>query len=208
MNTYLIPMLFFICSSQLMSQNLAEVQGDAVIIGDLGIGLTNPNNKLHVYKANPSNTNGIVGYFQRNGAGDVGISFSQNTVNAFGIIHPLGGGLGFYQNRYPGNAGVQRMKISNSGFVGIGNIQPVRSLHVGGRVRIDNVPNGNGSVLLINANGDVFKSSTPMLQEGFVNKSIQEKFDDKDRLIKSLIKRIDELEHQFEKLVISTKKSN
>lgn len=202
MYKYLVTTLFLICSFPLMSQTLAEVEGDAIVIGNVGIGKI-PDAKLHVFQSNPAANNGIVGLFQRFGSGDVGITFSQETVNAYGIIHPVGGGLAFYQNRFPGNNGMLRMKIDNSGNVGIGNISPVRTLHVGGRVRIDNVPTGSGSVLLINTNGDVFKSSTNLNQIEQANKSIKEKLDEKDRLIKSLTKRIDQLEKQFETLIDS-----
>ncbi|MEK7255289.1 MAG: tail fiber domain-containing protein [Bacteroidota bacterium] len=103
---------------------------------NVGIGKTSPEVRLHAHSADPSGTNGIVGYFQRAGAGDVGISFSQEGVIAYGIMHPVGGGLEFYRDRWPGGAGTLQMKIADSGNVGIGTPTPTSKLDVEGGLSI------------------------------------------------------------------------
>lgn len=205
MNKFIIATFLCSFSIYLNAQILAEVEGDVVVHRNLGIG-TLPSTQLHIYELDPSSSNGVVSYFQRFGAGDVGVSFSQEFVNAFGIIHPVGGGLAFYHNRFPGNNGILRMKIDNGGNVGIGNIQPLRTLHVGGRVRIDNVPTGTGSALLVTANGDIVKStSLKRTANSFVSESsLKEELSKKDEQIKSLSKRIDQLEIILNKLVQSS----
>lgn len=196
----LILLSFSIC---LNSQIQSQIEGELIVNSKVGVGVL-PITKMHVYELDPPATNGILGLFQRFGAGDVGISFSQEFVNAFGIIHPMGGGLAFYQNRYIGNDGILRMKIDNSGNVGIGSIQPVRTLHVGGRVRIDNVPNGSGSILLVDANGDIVKS-TSNIRLTKPNVNIENELDKKDKQIESLSKRITQLEQIVNELVRTLK---
>ena len=87
--------------------------------GNLGIRRSSPEALLHAYNPDPSKENGIVAYLQREGEGDVGISFSQNEVDSFAIIHKKGhgGGLGFFNSRYPNGAGNEVATISNTGFI-------------------------------------------------------------------------------------------
>jgi hypothetical protein len=203
MNKYLI-VLFLTCLTLFTySQTLGEIQGDLVVFKKAGIGTPFPQAQLHVNNIDPSLNNGVVGVFQRTFAGDVGISFSQEFVTAFGIIHPLGGGLGFYDNRYPGTDGDLRMRIRADGNVGIGNINPVRTLHVGGRVRIDNVPTGSGTVLLVNANGDVVKSSNLNVTENNLTQKayLEKELVKRDEQITALINKINHLEQMVNKLI-------
>lgn len=100
--------------------------------GMVGIGASSPATPLHVYRADPSTANGIVGYFQRQGAGDVGISFSQAGVDAFAIVHKQSGGLGFYDNRHPLGAGTEVLTIDEAGNLGIGVADPGVELDIRG----------------------------------------------------------------------------
>ncbi|PHN02565.1 tail fiber domain-containing protein [Flavilitoribacter nigricans] len=96
--------------------------------GHVGVGEAAPQARLHVTQSDPSTSNGILGLFQRNGAGDVGLSFSQKDVSSYAILHPVGGGLAFYKDRSPSSAGTLSMRLSNDGdlFLAGG-----RSLYVG-----------------------------------------------------------------------------
>lgn len=97
--------------------------------GHVSVGEEAPEARLHVSQADPGATNGILGFFQRTGAGDVGLSFSQKGVSSYSILHPDGGGLAFYKDRSPSSAGTLSMRLSNDGdlFLPSG-----RSLYVGG----------------------------------------------------------------------------
>jgi hypothetical protein len=101
--------------------------------GNVGIGTTNPVAKLDVYD------NSTAGYgeklaLRRTGAGDVGLSFQQNGVTAFGIVHRSGGGLAFVDNYWEGSPGTERMRITSAGNVGIGTTAPDYKLRVEGTV--------------------------------------------------------------------------
>ncbi|MBD0256084.1 MAG: hypothetical protein ICV83_10220 [Cytophagales bacterium] len=96
--------------------------------GNVSIGTPWPAAKITVEDADPSTRNGIVAAFRRQGAGDVGLSFTQSGLNSYGIVHlagtgSTGGGLGFFGNRYPGAAGALHMMIDNGGAVLIGSDQ-------------------------------------------------------------------------------------
>ncbi|MCW3464992.1 T9SS type A sorting domain-containing protein [Chitinophaga nivalis] len=54
---------------------------------------------------------------------------------------------------------VERLRITNSGNVGIGTTAPTARLHSNGNVRFENIPTGTGSPLVIDAGGNVFRSS-------------------------------------------------
>ncbi|HVI43359.1 MAG TPA: hypothetical protein VM802_00750 [Chitinophaga sp.] len=59
----------------------------------------------------------------------------------------------------PNNAGIERMRIAGNGNLGIGTITPSARLHNNGSVRFENLPTGIGNVLVIDANGNVFRSA-------------------------------------------------
>ena len=104
--------------------------------GKLGIGNANPQAPLDI--AFQSATTAPHLNLRRSGAGDVGISFQQNGVTAFGIVHKSGGGLAFVDNYYTGSSGATKMFIKGvTGEVGIGTASPLYPLHVMGRISSD-----------------------------------------------------------------------
>jgi hypothetical protein len=104
--------------------------------GRLGIGMATPQAPLDI--AFQSNTTSPHLNLRRSGAGDVGISFQQNGVTAFGIVNKSGGGLAFVDNYYNGSTGATKMFIKNAtGEVGIGTTSPQYPLHVMGRISSD-----------------------------------------------------------------------
>lgn len=64
---------------------------------------------------------------------------------------------------YDGINGIEKARILNNGNMGIGTSNPLAKLHVAGNLKIDGLTNGAGSVLVIDNNGYVFKSSTQAL---------------------------------------------
>ncbi len=67
------------------------------------------------------------------------------------------GALEFYQFGFG-----TRMMMDASGRLGVGignGVLPTATLHTSGPVRLQNLPNGTGNVLVVDANGNVFKSS-------------------------------------------------
>lgn len=59
-----------------------------------------------------------------------------------------------------GNNGVERARLTGAGNFGINTIAPSAKLHVNGTVRFQSLATGTGSVLVVDANGNVFKSAT------------------------------------------------
>ena len=62
--------------------------------------------------------------------------------------------------------GVERARINASGFFGIATQSPTAVLHTNGTVRHQNLQTGTGNVLVIDANGNVFKSTATARLEG------------------------------------------
>lgn len=104
--------------------------------GNIGIGTQTPETLLDIF--DPNNICEEKLAIRRAGAGDVGMSFQQNGVSAFGIIHRSGssGGLDLVDN-YSGcnGTGISRMRILGTGNVGIGTTSPILKLDVMGTVR-------------------------------------------------------------------------
>ena len=61
---------------------------------------------------------------------------------------------------YDGINGIEKARILNNGNMGIGTSNPLAKLHIAGNVKIDGLSSGAGSVLVVDNNGYVFKSST------------------------------------------------
>lgn len=116
--------------------------------GYVGIGTQTPETLLDIYDPNNTCTEKMA--IRRTGAGDVGMSFQQNGITSFGIIHRSGssGGLDFVDN-YSGcnGTGISRMRILGTGNIGIGTTSPGVKVDVVGTIRaID--PAQNGSYLI------------------------------------------------------------
>lgn len=58
-----------------------------------------------------------------------------------------------------GSNGVERVRISNSGNLGINTINPTAKLHGVGDVRLQDLPSGSGNILVVDANGYVHVSN-------------------------------------------------
>ncbi|MCZ7554935.1 MAG: hypothetical protein M5R41_00860 [Bacteroidia bacterium] len=62
----------------------------------------------------------------------------------------------------------ESMRITSEGFVGIGITQsrPARTLHTAGTIRFSALEYGTGDVLVVDDNGDVFRSQAGQAREG------------------------------------------
>lgn len=138
--------------------------------GYVGIGTTNPDRMVVVQNTNASNNNELVlkqvvgsqlgSYIVLDNTANpggkywsIGSSGPSNTAGQFGAP----GSLEFYQLD-AGPLERARMMITPQGYVGI-NTVPQARLHVKGTVRLENLPTGSGTVLIINENGDLMRSS-------------------------------------------------
>ncbi len=105
--------------------------------GFVGIGDTNtsPVARLDILD-NATDINGEKLVLRRTGAGDVGLSFQQNGISAFGIVNRSGSGngLAFVDNYYEGSNGTEIARFYASSGVGIGTLgnTPVATLDVRG----------------------------------------------------------------------------
>ena len=112
--------------------------------GRLGAGITNPNFKLHLHE--PSTIGSPVLQFSNQTSGNSlvdGFVIGFNTSSAEALIWNFEN-----QNLLFGTNGAERMRISNAGFVGIGNTAPAFLLDIGGPSRTSrslNVVTGNPS---------------------------------------------------------------
>ncbi|MDD5120017.1 MAG: tail fiber domain-containing protein [Candidatus Omnitrophica bacterium] len=126
---------------------------DLVVEGNVGIGTANPVAKLDIFD-NSATGFGEKLALRRSGAGQVGLSFQQNGVTAFGIVarSGAGSGLAFVDNFYEASAGNERMRILSNGNVGIGTSAPAQRLEVTGdgiisnRLRIGVLPFNDDAV--------------------------------------------------------------
>lgn len=102
------------------------------------------------------NTEARVGYATQPNNFVNGSSPGDLVVQALGasssvIFGTTGGGAG---------NGVERARVSPAGFFGIATQSPTATLHTNGTVRFQNLPTGTGSALVMDANGNVFRSTT------------------------------------------------
>ncbi len=119
--------------------------------GDVGIGNTAPGAKLDVN--GPSTGNGIT--IRAGGGGDVVLNsggslfFDNNYSYASGnYIRPSEANTQTFVT-----SGAERMRISPSGSIGIGNSTPAAKLDVAGNIKITDGTQGGGKVLTSDANG-------------------------------------------------------
>lgn len=108
--------------------------------GNIGIGLTNPNQHLEV----------IEGIRIREGAGNPTYFFDWSYGGIIGSTTSW--------NLKVGDAGsvVQTMRVLNNGLVGIGNITPARTLHVNAVMRLEPIPTSPTNP----SKGDIYFDST------------------------------------------------
>ncbi|MDD5432876.1 MAG: hypothetical protein PHO70_07855, partial [Candidatus Omnitrophica bacterium] len=135
--------------------DLSPIAGSLTASGRIGIGTNAPVARLDILDSTNANNNEKLA-IRRRGVGDVGLSFQQNGVAAFGLVHRAGvdGGLSFLNNYWegPGGGGTEIMRILGGGNVGIGTSNPTVRLDV----RDDTTNNRNIKLALKRTNsGDV-----------------------------------------------------
>jgi len=151
--------------------------------GNLGIGLSSPIRPLQVdNKGVEDNNAAITGsspsmYFSstatlpsppyttpiaRIGLATRTSAFLNSSSAGDFILHAFANGsnLLFGTGVDGANNGIERMRITSTGRVGINTISPSSTLHVNGTVRFENLTNGTGAILVVDASGNVFKAST------------------------------------------------
>jgi hypothetical protein len=73
-----------------------------------------------------------------------------------------------------GTNGLEKARISPAGNFGINTIAPTAKLHVNGTVRFQGLTTGTGSVLVIDANGNVYKSATQSARVADTDDALQQ----------------------------------
>ena len=135
------PIAHFVVNSS-VPDNHIRIQGVAPSI--IFEGSPGPNNEGRIGYATQNNNyvNGAL-------PGDLIVQTLGATANL--IFGTTGGGTG---------NGVERARINASGFFGIGTQSPTALLHTNGTVRFQNLPPGTGNALVMDINGNVFRSTT------------------------------------------------
>ncbi len=134
-----------------------QISGDDVyrLTGEVGIGTAYPSMNLHIRE----NVNGIVGLKIENrntgSSSSERISFTDENGDICGIAtrdddSTTPSAMTIFNNRPGGRlrfntAGVERMRVANSGYVGIGTQSPYDLLHVAGTVRLSGLRMSSGA---------------------------------------------------------------
>lgn len=144
--------------------------------GFIGIGTTNPLNTVHI--SDPSNaifqatcTNGY-GAILLQGNGSDARSFisldNNNSTKRWLISHRSGNSFPGQQDKlfysfFDGTNWIEKVafapQATNKMFLGLGTVNPTAVLHTVDAIRFENLPSGAGNVLVVDASGNVFKSS-------------------------------------------------
>lgn len=139
-----------------------------------------------------------LGLATRNGAfsfNSVAGDLVLNNLNNHAIIFVTN-----YRNNYAIKKNDEKMRIEGNGNVGIGTIAPTATLHTNGTVRFQNLPTDTGSVLVIDATGNVFRSPTASARPNAIQS--EEVKNLKERLIE-LKNELDALKNQVSMLTSS-----
>jgi len=151
--------------------------------GSIGIGITSPVKLLHVHNKSGEDNNAYLSgsspsvYFAQTATfpqapynipvGRIGLAtrvgaFVETSDPGDMILFTAtpGAGLLFGAGVNSNNNGIERMRISSEGNVGVNTITPGARLHVNGTVRFENLPSGTGNVLVIDASGNVRRGAS------------------------------------------------
>lgn len=169
--------------------------------GNTGIGLSAPIKLLHIHSSSTTaedNTLMLSGkspsiWFSQNptspGNGPITTAFARfglaTRTGAFVTTSVLGdfvlqamtstGSLLFGTNTDAiGTNGVERARINPAGNFGINTTAPTAKLHVNGTVRFEGLSTGTGSVLVVDANGNVYKTSTTAARVANTDDALQQ----------------------------------
>jgi len=129
--------------------------------GNVGIGTTSPGGRLSVQSANSDGalTNSVFVFNDGSGSGTgarlcLGVRAEENrSAGISGFYDGTGTTLGFYTvGTYTSGSQAERMRITNSGNVGIGTANPAATLHVdaagGGIIQVSRIGAGGGIIQL------------------------------------------------------------
>ena len=150
--------------------------------GKVGINIANPTAQMVINSSIPDNHLNIQGEapsvrFQGSLGANSAAGIGYATLNNNYVLGSLPGDLivqtlGATANLIFGTTGggtgngAERARINASGFFGIATQSPTAVLHTNGTVRHQNLQTGTGNVLVIDANGNVFKSTATARLEG------------------------------------------
>jgi len=94
----------------------------------------------------------------------------------------------------------EKMRITGLGNVGINTSAPTARFHVNGSVRFQNLPTNSGTPLVVDANGNVFRSNT----SGFASQSSNQETELLKKEVDELKKEISDLKNLFSKIMSKT----
>lgn len=165
--------------------------GSSSPAGRLVVNSSIPDNHIRIQGVSPSitfegapgiNNEGRIGYATVNNnfvngslPGDLIVQTLSATSSL--IFGTTGGGLG---------NGVERARVTAAGFFGIATQSPTAVLHTNGTVRFQNLPTGTGNALVMDANGNVFRSTT-------LTGRPEQKVDELTQTVEDLKKEVQEL---------------
>jgi hypothetical protein len=128
--------------------------------GTVGIGISNPLQQLDVQGGNARINNTYIGdvgwgttwagISHYNQANSTGYGFLQSNDGNYTFLNKPNTGLGYIGFRV-GNS--DQAVITNAGNMGIGTTNPTEKLEVNGKIKITDGTQGNGKVLVSDANG-------------------------------------------------------
>ena len=147
---------FYVDNSNRLFIDTANNGADLFVIdgsGNVGIGTTNPQNKIHLY-ANNSSADALL-KLEQDGTGDASIDFLLTSTNLFrvGVDHSNSDAFTFAAGSF--GTGLDRMVIKGTN-VGIGTSSPTEKLEVDGNAKATSfIKDGGTSAEYLMADGSV-----------------------------------------------------